>query len=365
MELSSVGDRVYAAECVQKKRTRRGRAEYLVKWKGWSTRYNTWEPEENILDVRLLEAFEASQSRDHTTPRKRGRRQSQDHINPSQNENCSFEVEKARALVQNETAGQRNVGWLPESSTKFESASNNSTSISVSLSGNLEPPIKVPKLSTLIPAENIGENKPAPPSPNCVKLQNPNNSNNSASECIDDCKAPEKSNAPLQHDKLQHNSESSNHISLDSFATDEKGSEVAKIVCSEQKESVVLETANDSKSSISHNEDKSIHEDELLQQNESLHVLSNNVFTAEVLSESVGNFNDNVGGETPEISQSSFLKDFWKKQSPVIDHVFITDVTTNLLTVTVRECDTSSGFFKDRPQPEKDTSSSKSNEGLT
>ncbi|XP_069940738.1 chromobox protein homolog 8 isoform X1 [Cherax quadricarinatus] len=61
MELSLVGDRVYAAECIQKKRVRRGRVEYLVKWKGWSNKHNTWEPIENILDVRLLEAFEESQ----------------------------------------------------------------------------------------------------------------------------------------------------------------------------------------------------------------------------------------------------------------------------------------------------------------
>ncbi|XP_042859224.1 chromobox protein homolog 8-like [Penaeus japonicus] len=58
MELSLVGDRVYAAECIQKKRVRRGRVEYLVKWKGWSNKHNTWEPIENILDHRLLEAFE-------------------------------------------------------------------------------------------------------------------------------------------------------------------------------------------------------------------------------------------------------------------------------------------------------------------
>ncbi|CAL4078505.1 unnamed protein product, partial [Meganyctiphanes norvegica] len=61
MELSLDGDRVYAAECIQKKRVRRGRVEYLVKWKGWSNKHNTWEPIENILDERLLEAFEESQ----------------------------------------------------------------------------------------------------------------------------------------------------------------------------------------------------------------------------------------------------------------------------------------------------------------
>ncbi|XP_078611489.1 uncharacterized protein LOC144881954 [Branchiostoma floridae x Branchiostoma japonicum] len=58
MELSAFGERVFAAECLQKKRWRRGKAEYLVKWKGWSQKYSTWEPVDNILDPRLLLAFE-------------------------------------------------------------------------------------------------------------------------------------------------------------------------------------------------------------------------------------------------------------------------------------------------------------------
>uniref|UniRef100_A0A6Q2YVU1 Chromo domain-containing protein n=1 Tax=Esox lucius TaxID=8010 RepID=A0A6Q2YVU1_ESOLU len=50
MELSAVGERVFAAESIIKRRIRRGRMEYLVKWKGWSPKFSTWEPEENILD---------------------------------------------------------------------------------------------------------------------------------------------------------------------------------------------------------------------------------------------------------------------------------------------------------------------------
>ncbi|KAM9313740.1 E3 SUMO-protein ligase CBX4-like [Pholidichthys leucotaenia] len=58
MELPAVGEHVFAVESIEKKRSRKGRVEYLVKWRGWSPRYNTWEPEENILDPRLLEAFQ-------------------------------------------------------------------------------------------------------------------------------------------------------------------------------------------------------------------------------------------------------------------------------------------------------------------
>ncbi|XDV13566.1 hypothetical protein PO909_001950 [Leuciscus waleckii] len=58
MELSAAGDRVFAAEAILKRRVRKGRMEYLVKWKGWAIKYSTWEPEENILDERLVAAFE-------------------------------------------------------------------------------------------------------------------------------------------------------------------------------------------------------------------------------------------------------------------------------------------------------------------
>ncbi|XP_059416503.1 E3 SUMO-protein ligase CBX4-like [Carassius carassius] len=58
MELPAAGEHVFAVESIEKKRIRKGRYEYLVKWRGWSPKYNTWEPEENILDPRLLVAFQ-------------------------------------------------------------------------------------------------------------------------------------------------------------------------------------------------------------------------------------------------------------------------------------------------------------------
>ncbi|KAI5097405.1 chromobox-like 8a [Silurus meridionalis] len=73
MELSAVGERVFAAESIIKRRIRRGRMEYLVKWKGWSQKYSTWEPEENILDERLFVAFEERErERELYGPKKRG-----------------------------------------------------------------------------------------------------------------------------------------------------------------------------------------------------------------------------------------------------------------------------------------------------
>uniref|UniRef100_A0A3B3ZHW0 Chromo domain-containing protein n=2 Tax=Periophthalmus magnuspinnatus TaxID=409849 RepID=A0A3B3ZHW0_9GOBI len=57
MELSAIGEQVFAVESILKKRVRKGNVEYLLKWKGWPPKYSTWEPEMHILDHRLLQAF--------------------------------------------------------------------------------------------------------------------------------------------------------------------------------------------------------------------------------------------------------------------------------------------------------------------
>ncbi|XP_059425709.1 chromobox protein homolog 6a isoform X2 [Carassius carassius] len=73
MELSAEGERVFAAESILKSRVRKGRIEYLVKWKGWALKHSTWEPEENILDDRLITAFEQKEREQELYgPKKRG-----------------------------------------------------------------------------------------------------------------------------------------------------------------------------------------------------------------------------------------------------------------------------------------------------
>uniref|UniRef100_A0A8D3BI96 Chromo domain-containing protein n=1 Tax=Scophthalmus maximus TaxID=52904 RepID=A0A8D3BI96_SCOMX len=73
MEHSATGDRIFAAEAILKRRVRKGRMEFLVKWKGWAMKHSTWEPEENILDDRLLLGFEQKErEREMNGPKKRG-----------------------------------------------------------------------------------------------------------------------------------------------------------------------------------------------------------------------------------------------------------------------------------------------------
>uniref|UniRef100_UPI00398E9A98 chromobox protein homolog 7-like n=1 Tax=Pristiophorus japonicus TaxID=55135 RepID=UPI00398E9A98 len=73
MELSAIGEQVFAVENIRKKRIRKGRVEYLVKWKGWPPKYSTWEPEDHILDPRLVMAYEEKEQKDRALGyRKRG-----------------------------------------------------------------------------------------------------------------------------------------------------------------------------------------------------------------------------------------------------------------------------------------------------
>ncbi|CAF1303776.1 unnamed protein product [Rotaria magnacalcarata] len=48
---------VYTAEKILLKRIRKGKTEYLIKWKGWAAKWNTWEPEKHILDKLLIADF--------------------------------------------------------------------------------------------------------------------------------------------------------------------------------------------------------------------------------------------------------------------------------------------------------------------
>lgn len=62
---------MFAVESITKKRIKKGNVEYLLKWQGWSPKYSTWEPEENILDPRLVLAYEEKEEKDRALAYKR------------------------------------------------------------------------------------------------------------------------------------------------------------------------------------------------------------------------------------------------------------------------------------------------------
>ena len=71
------------------------------------------------------------------------------------------------------------------------------------------------------------------------------------------------------------------------------------------------------------------------------------------------NNNNNTSVKQTEIPKSEIYApltnpgtDYWHARNPVADQVFITDVTVNLKTVTIRECKTEKGFFRERDPKE-------------
>ncbi|CAF1578161.1 unnamed protein product [Adineta steineri] len=81
-------NKTYTVERLLKRRKRKGRIEYLVKWKHYDRSHNSWEPEGNILDKSLIESYKKqtkSTSRRTLSPRKSLRNQN-DELSPVKNE---------------------------------------------------------------------------------------------------------------------------------------------------------------------------------------------------------------------------------------------------------------------------------------
>ncbi|KRY28320.1 NAD(P)H-hydrate epimerase, partial [Trichinella spiralis] len=51
------GSDIYTAECIMNERKRKGKKEYLVRWEGYSEKYDTWEPASHILGYELLQEY--------------------------------------------------------------------------------------------------------------------------------------------------------------------------------------------------------------------------------------------------------------------------------------------------------------------
>ncbi|RWS30902.1 uncharacterized protein B4U80_11597 [Leptotrombidium deliense] len=54
-------EELYEVENVVSKRVKKGVTEYLLKWKGYSEKDNTWEPLDNIYDKQIIEDYETEQ----------------------------------------------------------------------------------------------------------------------------------------------------------------------------------------------------------------------------------------------------------------------------------------------------------------
>ncbi|KAI5638556.1 hypothetical protein NE865_08873 [Phthorimaea operculella] len=272
-----LGDSVYAAERIMKKRIRKNKVEYYVKWKGWKPKHNTWEPEENILDPRLIQSFERGEEL-----RRQGRKRERDHS----------PVERARSGSgdRHPTPGKR----------KAEVLSRESGKIGVTIT--MSPPAKRHDKM------NGGRTHSQPPPPAAPAGGAPAPAS-PAAEAAAPRTGPRR--APHSPEEADAHTPPERERRTDTQPTatapaEPKGARPAPPPPAPQQP-----------------------EDE----------------------DSWGEAPVAVAPPPPP-AQPRRGASFWLARSPVADQIFITDVTVNLQTVTIRECRTEKGFFRSRePRP--------------
>ncbi|XP_054270010.1 polycomb group protein Pc isoform X2 [Macrosteles quadrilineatus] len=380
-----MGDRVFAAEKIMKKRSRRGRTEYFVKWKGWSQKHSTWEPEENILDARLIDIFEQSQqktSQQHKRgPKKKesrsqaaasdptpeveetedvaggegetvdepSKRTSAEHGQEEEADTAqgSSEAAEPAAVDGKEAAGDGEVdsGGVGGGGTKrkAEVLSKESGKIGVTITTS-SPPLKVAKLmspgplsptlgqpakvhrksSSTSPRNSGGlpadESTPTPASPP------PNTSPPSRALKSPPPTTPAAAPAPAQSTPSVPPATPASGQTSGEKRTD-------PVLCPVNTQSPQVGVGGGAAAT------------------------SPVVVRAEEPPSDPPLVNGHPGGqgegeEQPQVFVSHILTnpgpEYWRQRNPLADEIFITDITVNLDTVTIRECKTEKGFFRER-----------------
>ncbi|XP_033609961.1 polycomb group protein Pc isoform X3 [Cryptotermes secundus] len=461
MELP-MGDRVYAAERIMKKRVRRGRVEYFVKWKGWSQKHSTWEPEENILDLRLIDIFERGQRGDPTS-HKRGPGRKKDsaryhdtHQQQQQQEVGRSDAEDAEEVQggvggdssQDEGAGgnssalpelelgeredddagcadatsvtppppnlvalppdvvdgdssssedrpiisrrepvgtKRKAEVLSKESGKIGVTITTSSSSSSSSGAGSPPPSKLPRL---LPVKSVTASTSPSYSPQQVHGRRPSSSKPTSDASVisqDDADgvgcALSAGSPPPASGRGSKSPASSPPPALSptsprSNSTDKKilAPALSPVTSHTSQEQQGTDTATTSRTEDSHKQKRSQQESSTVATGEiSGSTVMDQTGETSALNSSVSvtggslvnghlsaySSNSNINtGSLDEVDKppptlipqllTSPSSEYWHARNPVADQVFITDVTVNLKTVTIRECKTEKGFFRNR-----------------
>lgn len=148
---SKVNENEYVVEKIIDKRvTKKGKVEYLLKWKGYSARYNTWEPEKNLEGcLRMKSEFDKQYEKNNQVANKENTETSylQDDI---YHDDCDDDENLKRKQKNNRISK-----WIEEVNRSIKTSSNSDKLDNLSLNDEpfkedqhheLESPQKTPEI---------------------------------------------------------------------------------------------------------------------------------------------------------------------------------------------------------------------------
>lgn len=381
-----------------------GKVEYRVKWKGWSTRYNTWEPEENILDTRLIQIYERSFS---SPPSKRGPKKKERFTepDPSPDPISSDEEEEEEDdeededdddtdIVSEEAAAPSSKAKPDTKTTKDrkevlasrdkyqKKKSNSSNGVERHREKSKTPSRDVPSSSATKWLNSVGASSTAAsPSATASEILTSTSKVSSSSTMTPD---PDTSSSSSEDQPLITHKEAlaigtkrkaevlskeSGKIGVTiktspspenpstpaikvSFNLGESATPVAVATPEHNKQPVLAPLSPETPASRPESDTPAVEQPPIPSPaNENGEAAAQLDPTAPSAAKKA---NLNVVPELPPhhippVSPRTAAPRLWLPKARRAEHVFITDVTVNLETVTIRECKTEQGFFRDRP----------------
>ncbi|KAH1015928.1 hypothetical protein HUJ04_007237 [Dendroctonus ponderosae] len=335
MDRIELGDQVYAAERIMKKRNRKGIVEFYVKWKGWSQKHNTWEPEENILDARLIELFELSQRNEGSAKRGPKRKEKKE----SQREVETEDEGTLHVICRDESQDEAPTTHI--SSGKYDRKKDTDKNQDDIVNKKSEEREIVPGLiedeETRTGSEDTSEStSTAAP----ISADN-ENSNSSSSEdrrpLLSRIEAGTKRKAEVL-------STESGKIGVTITTSPTNLSPPPPKIKHEAKQQSLDKKNVDADADIANSSTK----ESIPSAESEKRPVKVEIKKGDIVPLPLNGHNNNNNGSHESSELTSPGSQYWLSRNPVADQVFITDVTVNLKTVTIRECKTGKGFFKER-----------------
>lgn len=386
------------------------KVEYRVKWKGWSQRHNTWEPEENILDDRLIEIFNRSQNRggSNSTPKKYAKKRILEESDSEDEEASQTELEEKEPPAKKDKIKIKEVKEVvKKSESKKQEQPQPQVIKKEEPSSPKTPTITIPSSSintnNAIKASPASAAPPPPPAAPIPKIIIPpialtqrvttDDGSSSSSSSSDDqpivssgCKDAKRKAEILSKEsgkigitikKTSPNNVTAKPLISPKIKVEKKSPNIQqRIIKQEEEQDSSSSTTETSVSSI---QTAPISEKKVVEQQQQppreKHLESITIKTEEPKTPEktpppppppanatsdelkIGskenkftNLMTNSNMKLLTSPKSAHPKLWLPKAQPTTDQVFITDVTVNLETVTIRECKTERGFFKSRQE---------------